>query len=43
MSYMPPIVGQMLAGKVILRLSGLEKFRVTPIARKVKSGLAGFK
>lgn len=43
MSYMPPIVGQMLAGKVILRLSGLEKFRVTPIACKVKSGVTSFK
>lgn len=32
MSYMPPIMGLMLAGKVICRLSGLEEFSVTPIA-----------
>ncbi|MBS4761229.1 tRNA threonylcarbamoyladenosine dehydratase [Carnobacteriaceae bacterium zg-ZUI252] len=36
MSYMPPIAGQMLAGKIILRLSGLEKFKVTPVATKPK-------
>lgn len=30
MSYMPPIMGQMLAGKVIRRLAGLEIFKVTP-------------
>lgn len=36
MSYMPPIVGQMLAGKVILRLSGLEPFKVTPKRVRIK-------
>ncbi|WP_124057944.1 tRNA threonylcarbamoyladenosine dehydratase [Vaginisenegalia massiliensis] len=30
MSYMPPIMGQMLAGKVIRRLASLENYTVTP-------------
>lgn len=30
MSYMPPIMGQMLAGKVIRRLAGMESYRQTP-------------
>lgn len=30
MSYMPPIMGQMLAGKVIRRLAGLEKYYLRP-------------
>lgn len=30
MSYMPPIMGQMLAGKVICRLAGLEQYKLTP-------------
>ena len=32
MSYMPPIMGQMLAGKVIRRLVGLEE---TPLAPRI--------
>ena len=34
MSYMPPIMGQMLAGKVICRLAGLEDFTAWPAPSK---------
>lgn len=32
MSYMPPIMGKMLAGKVIVRLAGIEEYNITPVA-----------
>lgn len=34
MSYMPPVMGQMLAGKVIRRLAGFEPFQVTPVRQR---------
>lgn len=36
MSYMPPIMGMMLAGKVITRLAGLEDFRLTPNVKEIR-------
>lgn len=35
-SYMPPIMGKMLASKVIRRLSGLEAYQLTPVVAKKK-------
>ena len=34
MSYMPPIMGQMIAGKAIRRLAGLEEFPNAPRMRR---------
>lgn len=36
MSYMPPILGKLLASKVIRRLLGYERYKLTPIRRKQK-------
>lgn len=36
-SYMPPIIGMMLASKVIRRLAGLEAYKMTPTMKKTKA------